>query len=37
MVCGKQILIPAIKEVVKEIDINNKKIIVKLMEGLSFD
>jgi len=31
---GKQILIPAIKEVVKNIDITNKKIIVKLMEGL---
>jgi len=31
---GKQILIPAIKEVVKKIDIPNKKITVKLMEGL---
>ena len=31
---GKQILLPAIKEVIKEVDIPNKKIIVKLMEGL---
>ena len=31
---GKQILIPAIKDVIKSIDISNKKIIVKLMEGL---
>ena len=31
---GKQLLIPAIKEVIKKIDITNKKIIVKLMEGL---
>lgn len=31
---GKQILIPAIKEVIKIIDIPNKKITVKLMEGL---
>lgn len=31
---GKQILIPAIKEVIKNIDIPNKKITVKLMEGL---
>ena len=31
---GKQILLPAIKEVIKEVDISNKKIIVKLMEGL---
>jgi len=31
---GKQLLIPAIKEVIKHIDIPNKKIIVKLMEGL---
>ena len=31
---GQEILIPAIFEVVKEIDILNKKIIVKLMEGL---
>ncbi len=31
---GKQLLIPAIKEVIKQIDIPNKKIIVKLMEGL---
>ena len=31
---GKQILLPAIKEVIKEVDISNKKITVKLMEGL---
>ena len=31
---GKQILLPAIKEVIKEVDIPNKKITVKLMEGL---
>ncbi len=31
---GKQILLPAIKDVIQNIDINNKKIIVKLMEGL---
>lgn len=31
---SKQILIPAIKDVVKEVDIPNKKMIVKLLEGL---
>ncbi len=31
---GKEILLPAIKDVVKKVDIQNKKIIVKLMEGL---
>jgi 16S rRNA processing protein RimM len=31
---GKQILIPAIKDVIKEIDIKNKKIIIHLLEGL---
>ena len=31
---GKQVLLPAIKEVIKNVDIPNKKIIVKLMEGL---
>lgn len=31
---GKQILLPAIEEVIKEIDIHNKKIIVHLIEGL---
>ena len=31
---GKQILLPAIKEVIKNVDIPNKKITVKLMEGL---
>lgn len=31
---GKEILLPAIKEVIKSVDISNKKIIVKLMDGL---
>ena len=31
---GKQILLPAISEVIKNIDIENKKIIVHLMKGL---
>ena len=31
---GKQVLLPAIKEVIKNVDIPNKKITVKLMEGL---
>ena len=31
---GKQILLPAIKEVIKQIDINNKIITVNLLEGL---
>lgn len=31
---GKQILIPAISSVIKNIDINAKKIVVKLIEGL---
>ncbi|EYE89320.1 16S rRNA-processing protein RimM [Fervidicella metallireducens AeB] len=31
---GKTFLIPAIKEVVKNVDIENKKMIVKLLEGL---
>jgi 16S rRNA processing protein RimM len=31
---GKQILLPAIKEVIKNVDVENKKIIVKLLEGL---
>jgi len=31
---GKEILLPAIKDVVKNIDIQNKKIMVKLMDGL---
>ena len=31
---GKQILIPAIKDVVKKVDIQNKKITVHLIEGL---
>ena len=33
-ITGKQILLPALKEVIKKIDIENKKVIVKLMEGL---
>lgn len=31
---GKQILLPAIKEVIKNVDIENKTIIVHLLEGL---
>ncbi len=31
---GKQILLPAIKEVIKKVDIENKKIIVHLIPGL---
>lgn len=31
---GKQILIPAIASVVQDVDVNNKKIVVKLIEGL---
>lgn len=31
---GKQILIPAIKSVVKNVDLENKKVTVKLIEGL---
>lgn len=31
---GKQILLPVIGEVIKNVDISNKKIIVKLMKGL---
>ena len=31
---GKQILLPAISEVIKNIDIENRKIIVHLLEGL---
>lgn len=31
---GKQILLPAIKDVIKSIDIQNKTIIVNLLEGL---
>lgn len=31
---GKELLIPAIKEVVKEIDIKNKTVTVKLLEGM---
>lgn len=31
---GKQILLPAIKEVIKEVDVISKKMIVKLISGL---
>ena len=31
---GKQILLPAIKDVVKKVDVKNKKITVHLLEGL---
>jgi 16S rRNA processing protein RimM len=31
---GKVVLIPAIKDVVKEVDVENKKMIIKLLEGL---
>lgn len=31
---SKQMLIPAIKEVIKKVDIENKKMVVKLLEGL---
>ena len=31
---GKQILLPSIKEVIKQVDIDNDKIIVHLLEGL---
>lgn len=31
---GREILLPAIKDVIKDVDIKNKKIIVHLLEGL---
>jgi len=31
---GKEILLPAIKDVIKKVDIPSKKIIIKLMDGL---
>lgn len=31
---GKQVLLPAIKDVIKNVDIKNKLITVHLMEGL---
>ena len=31
---GKEILLPAIEDVIKDVDITNKKIIIHLMEGL---
>lgn len=34
---GKQILLPAIKDVIKEIDIENKKITVHLLKGLEVE
>lgn len=34
---GKEILIPAIKEVIKNVDIKNKKIVIHLMDGLIWE
>jgi len=34
---GKEILIPAIEDVIKDVDIANKKIIIHLMEGLIWE
>ena len=31
---GKEILLPAIKEVLKQVDLENKKIIVHIIKGL---
>ncbi|MCL2342039.1 MAG: ribosome maturation factor RimM [Firmicutes bacterium] len=31
---GKQVLLPAIKDVIEDVDIQNKKIVVKLLKGL---
>lgn len=31
---GKEIMLPAIKDVIKEVDVKNKRMVVKLMEGL---
>ena len=31
---GKQILLPAIKDVIKQIDLEHKKVVVKLIDGL---
>lgn len=31
---GKEVMVPAIKQVIKSVDVENKKIIVELMEGL---
>ena len=31
---GKQILLPAIKDVIKQIDLEQEKIVVHLLEGL---
>ena len=31
---GKEILLPAIEDVIKDVDIKNKKIIIHLLEGL---
>ncbi len=31
---GKEILIPAIKQVIKQVDLDNKKVIIELIEGL---
>lgn len=34
---GKEILLPAISDVIKDVDIKNKKIVVHLMEGLIWE
>lgn len=34
---GKQILLPAIKDVIKQIDLNDEKIVVHLLKGLVED
>jgi len=34
---GKEILIPAIEDVIKDVDIENKKIVIHLMEGLIWE
>ena len=34
---GKEILLPAIEDVIKDVDIENKKIIIHLMEGLIWE
>ena len=34
---GKEILLPAIEDVIKDVDIKNKKIIIHLLEGLIWE
>jgi len=34
---GKQVLLPSIKEVIKQVDLENEKIIVHLLKGLVED